>query len=199
MRTRARLAALALTAVAAGCIGSSSASPPPLTGAQALAKARSDGFTRATETAGSGSWRCTAHALEFGPPKPTGRFAGYQRPRYALEFGDRRVPPTSDDTGRIAMGVWVFGNAALPARCIRGGMYSDEHRATPSGYRVIAPGTIEMAMHKPGAPGTMAGSDGAYDIYLARGDALGLGLAYSRRDAQIVRADLARIAQQISG
>jgi hypothetical protein len=199
MRIRAQLVALALTAVAAGCVGSSSASHSPLTGAQALGRARSDGFTGATETAGTGSWRCTAHTLQLGPPKPTGKFAAYQRPRYALEFGDRRAPPTSNDTGRIAMGVYVFGNAALPARCLRGGMYSDEHRATPSGYRVVAPGTIEMAMHKPGAPGTMAGTDGVYDIYLARGDVLALGLAYNRRDTQIVRADLARISQQISG
>lgn len=199
MRIEAQLVAVALTAVAAGCIGSSSASPPPLTGAQALSRAKSDGFTRATEPAGTESWRCTSHSLQLGPPKPTGKFAAYQRARYALEFGDRRAPPTGNDTGRIAMGVWVFGNAALPARCLRGGMYSDEHRATSSHYRVIAPGTVETAMHKPGAPGTMAGSDGAYDIFVARGDALGLGLAYSRRDAQIVRADLARIAQQISG
>jgi hypothetical protein len=188
MRMRAWLAALGLTAVAAGCIGSGSAAHAPLTGAQALHEAKADGFTGVTHRYIVVSWRCEAHSIQQGPPKPTGRYANYQRATYVVRFGDRRVPPTSDDTGRISMVVYVFKTAALPARCARGGMYSDEHRSPPSRYKVIAPGTVEL--HAP---------HGIYDTFLAEGDVLGLGLAYNKQDSQIVQADLARIAQQISG
>jgi hypothetical protein len=49
-------------------------------------------------------------------------------------------------------------------------------------------------MHKPGVPGTVAGTDGIYDTYAAHGDVLALGQAHNEHDSQIVQADLARIA-----
>jgi hypothetical protein len=199
MRMRARLVALALTPVAAGCIGSGSAAHAPLTAAQALHQARADGFTGAIRTSSPVSWRCTARSVQIGPTQTTGQYTAYKRPMYAVQFGDHRVPPTSDDTGRIAMAVYVFADARLAARCAHGNMYSDEHQSPPSRYRLIAPSTVEIHMHKPGTPGTIAGTDGIYDTDLAHGNVLGLGLAYNGHDSQIVQADLARIAQQISG
>jgi hypothetical protein len=199
MRMRARLVALALTPVAAGCIGSGSAAHAPLSAAQALHQVRVDGFTGATRTTSPASWRCTASLVQNGPPNPTGQYAAYKRAVYAVQFGDRRVPPTSNNTGLLAMVVVVFGDPHLAARCAQGGMYTDEHHSPPSRYKVIAASTVEMNMHKRDAPGVIAGTDGTYDTYLARGRVLALGLAYNEDDSQIVRADLARIVRQISG
>ena len=207
MRIRTLLAGLAVTAVAAGCAGGSHST---LTAAQALHKARTDGFTRA----GHGpreSWECSARTSKVGPPLPTGPFANYKRSMYAIEFGDRRAPPTSDNTARIAMAVFVFADADFAARCVHAGIYTSEHqpihpdavalshRSKTFPYRLIAGTTVETHMHKRGLPGAVFPSDGRYETYLASGHVYAIGLAYSEHDSRIVQQDLARIAAQISG
>ncbi len=112
---RTWLGALAVAALVAGCMGSGSASHPPLTAAQALHQARADGFTGVVPSGGQ-SWRCAGHTADIGPAQTTGRYAAYKRPRHGVEFGDRRVPPTKDNTARIAMVVLVFSHARVAAR-----------------------------------------------------------------------------------
>jgi hypothetical protein len=204
------LAGLAVTAVAAGCAGGGSGSDSTLTAAQALRQARTDGFTGA----GHGppeSWQCSARTTKIGPPQPTGRYANYKRSMYAIEFGDRRVPPTSDNTARIAMAVFVFADADVAARCAHAGIYTSEHQpvhpdAVASGhrsktfpYKLIAATTVETHMHKQDVPGAVFPSDGQYETYLASGRVFAIGLAYTEHDSRIVERDLARIAAEISG
>jgi hypothetical protein len=98
----ARLVGLALTAVAAGCVGSGSASHSTLTAAAARQRARADGFADVARTV-SESWHCDAYGAQVGPPQTTGRYASYTRSTYSVQFGDRRAPPTVNDTARIAM------------------------------------------------------------------------------------------------
>ena len=191
-------------------MGSGSASHPTLTAAQALHQARADGFTGVVR-AGGESWHCSAHASDIGPAQTTGRYAAYRRTRYGLEFGDRRVPNTKDNTARIGMSVLVFRDAHLAARCAAAGMYADEHQpvepdASFEGlptktfrYKLIAGTTVESHMHKSGLPGTEFPSDGQYDTFIARGRVLALGLAYTAHDSQIVQSDLTRLAEEIAG
>jgi hypothetical protein len=207
---RTLLAGLAITAVAAGCAGGGSGSHSTLTAAQALHQARTDGFTRA----GHGpreSLECSARTSKVGPPQPTGRYADYKRPVYTIEFGDRRVPPTSDNTGRIAMAVFVFADQDFAARCAHAGMYTAEHypidpdavavgrRSKTFPYKLIGETTVETRMHKRDAPGAVFPSDGQYETFLASGRVFAIGLAYTEHDSRIVQRDLARIAAQISG
>jgi len=207
---RTWLVGLALTAAAAGCAGSGSASHPTLTASQALHRARADGFTGIVR-AGGESWRCDAHTSAIGPVQTTGRYAAYTRMNYGVEFGDRRVPPTKDNTARIAMLVVVFSDARLAARCAAAGIYTDEHqpidvtaaargrRTKTYPYKVIAGTTVESHMHKSGLPGSAFPSDGQYDTFIARGRVLALGLAYTAHTSQIVQADLTRLAAEVAG
>jgi hypothetical protein len=129
---------------------------------------------------------------------------------YSIQFGDRHAPPTSDNTGRIAMAVFVFNEAGFAARCAHAGIYTAEHQpvnpdAVASGgrsktfpYKVIAGTTVESHMHKRGLPGAVFPSDGQYETYIASGRAFAIGLAYSEDDSRIVQRDLARIAAEIS-
>jgi len=208
---RTLLAGLAVTAVAAGCAGGGSGSHSTLTAAQAVHQARTDGFTRAGRGPRGESLQCTARTSKVGPAQTTGRYANYKRPVYTIEFGDRHAPPTSDNTARIAMAVFVFADADFAARCAHAGMYTSEHQpvhpdavASGSGsktfpYKLIAGTTVETHMHKRGLPGAVFPSDGQYETYLASGRAYAIGLAYSERDSRIVQRDLARIAAQIGG
>lgn len=129
---------------------------------------------------------------------PTTARPVYQHPSYTVKFGDRRVPGAG-------MEVIVFRSARLAARCARAGVYSDEHTQVRPGssklfrYKVISPTTVEVGLHKPGAPGSVRGQTGEYDTAIADGRVLALGLAQNTRDSQIVQADLARIAPQIAG
>jgi hypothetical protein len=203
------LAGLAVTAAAAGCAGGGSGSHSALTAAQALHQARTDGFTRA----GHGpqeSWECSARTSKIGPPRPTGRYANYTRPVYTIEFGDRRVPPTSDNTGRIAMAVFVFADTGFAARCAHAGIYTSEHypihpdavalgrRSKTLPYKLIAGTTVETHMHKGSVPGEEFPNDGQYETFLASGGVYAIGLAYTEHDSRIVQEDLARIAAEIS-
>ena len=205
---RTLLAGLAVTAVLAACAGGGSGSA--LTAAQALHQARTDGFTRA----GHGpreSWQCRARTAKIGPPQPTGQFADYTRSVYSIEFGDRRVPPTSDNTARIGMAVFVFADADFAARCAHAGIYTSEHqpvhpdavalgqRSKTFPYKLIGETTVETHMHKRDAPGAVFPSDGQYETSLANGRVFAIGLAYTEHDSRIVQQDLARIAAQISG
>jgi hypothetical protein len=207
---RTLLAGLAVTAVSAGCAGGGSGSHSALTAAQALHQARTDGFTNA----GHGpreSFECSARTSKVGPPQPTGQYANYKRPVYTIEFGDRHAPPTSDNTARIAMAVFVFADADFAGRCAHAGIYASEHQpvhpdavASGSGsktfpYKLIAGTTVETHMHKRGLPGAVFPSDGQYETYLASGRVYAIGLAYSEHDSRIVQQDLTRIAAQISG
>ncbi len=210
VRLRTLLSGLAVTAVAAGCAGGGSGSHSALTAAQALHRARTDGFTRA----GHGpreSLECSARTSKVGPPQPTGRYADYKRPMYTIEFGDRRAPPTRDNTGRIAMAVFVFADTGFAARCAHAGIYTSEHqpihpdavavgrRSKTFPYKLIGETTIETHMHKRDARGAVFPSDGQYETYLANGGVYATGLAYTEHDSRIVQQDLARIAAEING
>ena len=191
-------------------MGSGSASHPTLTDAQAMHQARADGFTGVVRARGE-SWRCDAHTSEIGPPQTTGRYAKYKRMNYGVEFGDRRVPNTKDNTARIGMVVLVFRDARLAARCAAAGIYTDEHQpidltAAAQGkrtktypYKLIAGTTVESHMHKSGLPGSDFPSDGQYDTFIAHGRVLALGLAYTEQASKIVQSDLDRLAGEIAG
>jgi hypothetical protein len=207
---RTWLAGLALTAAASACAGSGSASHPTLTAAQALHEARADGFTGVVRTGGE-SWHCDAHTSEVGPAQTTGRYSKYKRMNYGVEFGDRRVPPAKDNTGRIGMFVVVLPDARLAARCAAAGIYADEHQpidttAAAQGkhtktyrYKLIAGTTVESHMHKSGLPGSDFPSDGQYETFIAHGRVLALGLAYTEHTSAIVQSDLNRFAAEIAG
>jgi hypothetical protein len=206
---RTLLAGLAVTAATAGCAGGGSG-PSTLTATQALHQARTDGFTRAGRGP-SESWRCTSRATKVGPAQTTGPYSKYRRPVYTIEFGDRRAPPTHDNTGRIAMAVFVFADARFAARCARAGIYTSEHqpihpdavalghRSKTFPYKLIAGTTVETHMHTGRVPGEVFPNDGQYETYLASGQAFAIGLAYTEHDSRTVQRDLARIAAQISG
>jgi hypothetical protein len=202
---RTLLAGLAVTAAAAGCAGGGSGSHSTLTAAQALHQASRDGFTRAGRGPRGESWQCTARSTKVGPAQTTGRYANYRRPVYTIEFGDRRAPPANDNTGRIAMAVFVFADARFAARCARAGIYTSEHypvvlgRSKTLPYKLIAGTTVETHMHKGQVPGEVFPRDGQYETYLASGRAFAIGLAYTEHDSRIVQGDLARIAAEISG
>ena len=201
---RTLLAGLAVAAAAPGCAGGGSGSHSTLTANQALHQARTDGFTGAGRGPQRESWQCTARSTRLGPPQTTGRYANYRRPVYTIEFGDRRAPPTSDNTGRIAMAVFVFADARFAARCARAGIYTSEHYPVALGrlktlpYKLIARTTVETHMHKVSVPGEVFPNDGQYETFLASGRALAIGLAYTAHDSRIVQEDLARIAAEIS-
>jgi hypothetical protein len=148
--------------LAAGCAGGGAAHHPTLTVAQTLRQARADGFMGPVRVAPQSSLRCDTRTLEFGPSQPTGRYAAYRRPSYTLELGDRRARPRSDVAG-IGMEVVVFDSARFAARCAHAGIYADEHAPVHPGsaklwrYKVASPTTIQIGMHKPGAPGTVLG------------------------------------------
>jgi hypothetical protein len=173
-------------------------------------QARADGFTRVVRTGGE-SWHCTGHVSAIGPAQTTGRYAAYIRPRYGVEFGDRRVPATKDNTARIGMLVVVFPDPKLAARCAAAGVYTDEHqpinldalaqgkRTKTYPYKLIAGNTVESHMHKSGLPGSEFPSDGQYDTFIAHGRVLALGIAYTEHTSQIVQSDLARFAGEIAG
>jgi hypothetical protein len=207
---RTLLAGLAVTAAAAGCAGGGSGSHSTLTAAQALHQARTDGFTQAVRGPRGESWQCSARSSKIGPAQTTGKYAGYRRPVYTIEFGDRGAPPTNDNTGRIAMAVFVFADAGLAARCAHAGIYTSEHypvhpEAVALGnsktlpYKLIAGTTVETHMHKRDLPGAVFPSDGQYETFIASGRAFAIGLAYTEHDSRIVQRDLARIAAEISG
>ncbi|MGH9644114.1 MAG: hypothetical protein ACRD3Q_17040 [Terriglobales bacterium] len=130
---------------------------------------------------------------------------------YTVQFGDGHAPPTSDNTARIAMAVFVFADADFAARCAHAGIYTSEHeplhpdavaaglRSKTFPYKLIAGTTVETHMHRRDLPGAVFPSDGRYETYLASGRAYAIGLAYSEHDSRIVQRDLARIAAQISG
>jgi hypothetical protein len=208
---RTWLVGVAVTAATAACAGGGSGSHATLTAGQAVHRARMDGFTRAGRGPRGESWRCSARTSQIGPAQTTGRYADYTRPVYSIEFGDRRAPPTQDNTDRIVMSVIVFADARFAARCAHAGIYTSEHQpinlaaaaqgghSKTFGYRLIAGTTVETHMHKPGAPGTLFPTDGQYETYVAHGRALALGLAYNRHDSRVVQGDLVRIAAEISG
>jgi hypothetical protein len=208
----APVAALALVAVAAGCFGGSGASHRTLTAAEAVHRARADGFTRVSRQAGQ-SWRCRDRLVETGPRTTVGPYASYRRATYALQFGDRRLPNVDDNTAQIAMYVAVLPDASLAARCARAGRYQADHvPVEPPGFvqpglgqmrviphRTLGPTTIVTHEHKIGRPGSLYPDDGDYQTSLARGRVLALGLAHTRSASRIVQADLARLAAQIAG
>ena len=206
MHRAAVLGALALVAVAAGCFGGSSASQRTLTAAEALHRARADGFTGVSRSAGE-SWRCRERSVETGPRTTVGQYASYRRASYDLRFGDRRFPTVDDNTAQIAMYVTVLPDASLAARCARAGLYEAYHVPVEPGlakmrtlrHRMVGRTTIETYMHKLGQPGSLYPDDGVYQTNLARGRVLALGLAHTRKAALVVEADLARIAAQIAG
>jgi hypothetical protein len=197
------LAALILAAVAAGCFGGSHRT---LRAADAVSRARADGYTDVRRLTPE-SWRCRGLAAATGPPETVGRYASYRRAYYAFTFGDKRLPNVDDNTAQIAMYVTVLPDAALAARCARATLYATYHVQATTGlramhairHRMLGPTTTLTHMHKPGAPGTLYPDDGTYQTSFSRGRVLAMGLAYTRPASLIVQADLERIAAQIAG
>ena len=110
------------------------------------------------------------------------------------------------------MAVLVFRDANLAAGCARAGLYMTQHQPVDSWrvlcsgcpakaypYRMITPTTAETHMHGPKARGQVAGTDGYYETWLTHGRALAFGSAYNEKDAEVLRTDLDRIANQIAG
>jgi hypothetical protein len=120
MRRWAGLAVVAtLAAVAAGCLGSGS-QHATLSANDALAQARNDGFVNPKRGPGQ-SWHCV-------PPSESDALP--YRPNYSLTFGDKRVPPASGNSARIAMMVVVFPDAATAEQCARAGISSNRSPCT---------------------------------------------------------------------
>jgi len=209
MRVWAPLAGIAVVIAACGLAADSRGSSSTMTAAEALHQARADGFTGPGLESGE-SYLCDAHRIDVGPASPAGRYADYQVPSYGLGFGDRRAPPDKQDTGQIAMTVLVFSDANHAARCARAGLYMTQHQPIDSRayalghlgrtfpYRMITPTTAETHMHGPNARGQEPGTDGYYETWLSYGRVLAFGLAYSAKNALVVRSDLDRIARQIA-
>jgi len=182
-----------------------------LSATDALAQARADGFVNPKRDAQPASWRCDRRSWDIGPTKPSGRYANYVRPSYALGFNDKRVPAGPENTARIAMLVIVFPNASLAKRCAEAGIYQAMHipvdPSNPLGfgppyrpYKLIDSTTVETSMHAPGAPGFGNPEDtGEFDTYVVNGRVFALGLAYNEPHSKIVREDLERIAAEIAG
>ena len=169
-----------------------------LTAADALAQARRDGFVKPKRGPGQ-SWHCARPSESDSLPL---------RPNYSLVFGDKRVPPASGNSARIAMMVVVFRDAATAKRCAEAGIYGATHTPVrpshPLGpfipYKLIDSTTVKTHMHAPGAPGSASpADDGEYDTWLANGRVLALGLAYNEPHSKIVRDDLERLAGEIAG
>jgi len=164
----------------------------------ALAQARNDGFVNPKRGPGQ-SWHCV-------PPSESDALP--YRPNYSLTFGDKRVPPASGNSARIAMMVVVFPDAATAEQCARAGIYqamhTPVHPSNPLGpfipYKVIDSTTVKTHMHAPGASGfENREDDGEYDTWLADGRVLALGLAYNQPHSKIVHDDLQQLAAEIAG
>jgi hypothetical protein len=169
-----------------------------LSAGDALANARDDGFVKPHRGPGQ-SWHCA---------RPSESDAPASRPSYSVSFGDKRVPPASGSSARIAMMVVVFPDAATAEKCAKAGIYgamhTPVHPSNPLGpfipYKLIDSTTVKTHMHAPGAPGSEGPQDdGEYDTWLANGRVLALGLAYNEPDSKIVREDLDQIAAEIAG
>lgn len=189
--------------LAAGCMGEDS-HHSTLSASDALAQARADGFVRPVRDTQPPSYKCVGHFVDVGPPQPTGRYAGYVRPSYALAFNDRRVPPGPENVARIAMLVIVFRDAATAAECARAATFSEIHPTGTSGSarlsrRMIDPTTIVINEHPPGQRGSSPDETGEYDTFLARGRVFAQGLAYNEPHSKIVREGLERLAAEIAG
>jgi hypothetical protein len=210
MRRWVGLAVLAiLGAVAAGCTGGGG-HHATLSASEALAQARKDGFVRPRRDSAPASWYCEARYSDQGPPTPTGRYANYVRPSYALGFNDRRVPAGPENTARIGMLVIVFPTAAIASRCAAAGVYQAMHIPVDPDdatghfelrpYKLIDATTVETYMHARGAPGFEFPDDtGSYETYFARRRVFALGIAYNEPHSTIVREDLERLAAEIAG
>ena len=149
------------------------------------------------------AWHCSATSIRLDAAAHAR--PGDVRSQYQVTFGDRRTPPYSDDTARIAMEVFVFRSSRDVARCARAGIYVDEHQPVPGkptkfmAYRKFGPHTIAYGLRRADAPGSVHGETGTYDTQLADGRILALGIAYTGHDSRIVEADLTRLAHQIAG
>jgi hypothetical protein len=198
MRRWVWLAVLAtLGVVAAGCLGGGS-QHATLSPSDALAQARGDGFVKPHRGPGQ-SWHCARPSESDSPA---------YRPNYSVSFGDKRVPPTSGNTARIAMMVVVFPDAATAKQCAKAGIYgamhTPVHPSNPLGpfipYKLIDSTTVETGMHAPGAAGfANSEDDGEYETWIAHGRVFALGLAYNEPHSRIVRDDLQQLAAEIAG
>jgi hypothetical protein len=199
--TRAAILAVLLAAVAAGCLGRSSAHGV-MTGDQARAQAVHDGLAAPRLEPNPASWGCTSRPPYLDQLSGRPQRAGYVHPRYSLVAGDRRIPPRGG-SARATMVVIVLPKPAAAARCARAVLAYDEyqgglgHPSEP--YQVIDAMTVVVDPHPPGAPGTLPGETGQYDTAFATGPVLALGLSDNRRHAAIVEADLRRLAGEIAG
>jgi len=194
----------ALGVVAAGCLSSSQHAT--LSASDALAQARNDGFVN-PKRGRPVAWRCDGKAVNQARPDDVGTDTQYVVSNYDLVFDDKRVPLEPDNTARIAMMVVVFPDAATARRCADSFVYQSTHSpsdpSNPTGphipYKVIDSTTVAMHPHAPGGPGEFPEDTGDYNTMLARGRVFGLGFSRNMRHAEIVRADLERLAAEIAG
>jgi hypothetical protein len=199
--SRAAILAVLLAAVAAGCLGRSSAHGV-MTGDQARAQAVHDGLAGARLQPNPASLGCTSRPPYLEQRAGRSQRAGYVHPRYSLVVGDRRIPPRGG-SARATMVVIVLPKPAAAARCAGAILLYDEHLGGvghPSEpYKVVDAMTIVVDPHPPGVPGTLPGQTGQYDTAFATGPVLALGLSDNRRHAAIVEADLRKLAGEIAG
>lgn len=203
MRRWAGLAVLAvLGAVTAGCVGDAS-HHPTLSAKEALAQARSDGFVRPVRYNQLLTYLCAEHQFVVGT-STSGRYAGYTRPTYQLEFDDSRVHVGPGNVARIAMVITVFPEPRRPA--VRPGWDLPRHASvtsqrerTPLAHDVD-PTTIVIDKHEAGRRGDSFRDDtGQYDTFFAQGRVFAQGLAANVPHSKIVREDLERLAAEIAG
>jgi hypothetical protein len=193
----------AVVVLSAGCVGGIS-HHATLSASEALAQARADGFVRPAQATQPPTYLCAERRFELGP-STTGRYAGFRRPTYQLEFDDSRVHTGPGNVGRILMLVTVFPDAATAGRCAEAGIYLDMHpegtsRSARMSRRMLDPTTIVVDEHSPGRPGDSFRDDtGQYDTFIAQGRAFAQGLAYSEPHSKIVREDLERLVAEIAG
>ncbi|HEX5261869.1 MAG TPA: hypothetical protein VFW18_10380 [Gaiellales bacterium] len=197
---RAATVAVLLAAIAAGCLGRSSAHGV-MTAAQAQAQAVRDGLARPQLQHDPSSWRCTSTPPYLGQLSATMHHRGYVHPRYSLVAGDRRIPPRGG-SARATLLLVVLPRPSAAARCARSILLYDEHLSSgvpATRYKVVDRATIVVDPHPPGVPGTLPGTTGQYDIAFAGGPVLALGLADNRHASALVEADLRKLAGEIAG
>jgi hypothetical protein len=198
---RAAMVAVLLAAVAAGCLGGSSAHGV-MTAEQAQSQAVHDDLAAPALQPNPSSWHCTSSPPYFEQLAGRLHRPGYVHPRYSLVAGDRGIPPRGG-SARATLLVIVLPEPAVAARCARAIRLEDEHLSDtghPSEpYKVIDSMTVVLDPHPPGVPGSLPGETGEYDTAFATGPVLALGISDNRRHAALVEADLQRLAGQIAG
>jgi hypothetical protein len=185
MRAASWIALLALTAVSAGCLGSSSA-PAKATPAALVKALDGDGFTSARALPGHTTVvPCDAMRLPGGQGR-------YRHARFGAA-ADLDVTPETlpQDSARTSAMLVVIPRPGTAAACARQMLASDrrtQHMAPLTSDMIEAKNT-GGAGQEPLKQGGVV-TDGTYEIFGSHGHILFLGLARNRHDADAVERGL---------